>query len=242
MFEALFYLFTFMIMIRMLTGVFFMLSICVLNAQVFGDSTLQDTKYLEDQFYVGITYNVLLNMPDKISQRNLSYGIQAGFIRDIPLNENRTRALGIGLGYGVYSYYSNLLVTETTDDFVYSVLENDDDFIRNKIETHMIEMPLEFRWRNSNAVSYKFWRIYTGLKLGYVVGARSKFVSAEEKISFYNTDIRQFQYGLTFNFGYNTFNLHAYYALNNLFNDGVSLNGSDINMKPLRIGLIFYIL
>jgi len=228
-------------MIRTLTGVFFILSIWV-NAQVYRDSTLQDTKYLEDQFYIGVTYNFLLNMPDEISPRNLSYGMQAGFIRDIPINENRTIAFGIGLGYGVYSYYSNLLVTETMDGFVYSVLENDNNFKRNKIETHMIEVPLEFRLRNSNASSYKFWRIYSGFKLGYVLGGRSKFVSDEKKISFYNSDIRKFQYGLTFNFGYNSFNLHAYYALNNLFNDGVTLNGSDINMKPLRVGLIFYIL
>lgn len=241
MFEAFFYLFTFIAMIRTLTGVFFLLSIWV-NAQVYGDSILEGTKYLEDQFYIGVNYNFLLNMPDETSQRNLSYGLQAGFIRDIPINENRTIAFGIGLGYGVYSYYSNLLVTETIDGFEYSVLDDDNDFKRNKLETHMIEMPLELRFRNSNALSYKFWRIYTGFKLGYVVGARSKFVSNQEKISFYNTDVRQLQYGLTFNFGFNTFNLHAYYALNNLFNKGVSLNGSDINMKPLRIGLIFYIL
>lgn len=241
MFEAFFYLFTFIAMIRTLAGVFFMLSMWV-NAQVYGDSILQDSRYLEDQFYIGVNYNFLLSMPDETSQRNLSYGLQAGFIRDIPINENRTMAFGIGLGYGVYSYYSNLLVTETVDGFEYSVLEDDNDFKRNKIETHMIEMPLELRFRNSNALSYKFWRIYTGVKLGYVLGARSKFVSNEEKISFYNTDVRQFQYGLTFNFGFNTFNLHAYYALNNLFNKGVYLNGNDINMKPLRIGLIFYIL
>ena len=40
----------------------------------------------------------------------------------------------------------------------------------------MIEMPIEFRWRNSTASSYKFWRIYAGAKLGYVAGARSKAV------------------------------------------------------------------
>ena len=242
MFEAFFYLFTFMVMIRALTGGFFMLSIWVLNAQVYQDSTMQDTKYLEDQFYIGFTYNFLLNNPDGISQRNLSYGLQTGFIKDIPLNKGRTTALGIGLGYGVYSYYSNLQATETGTSFEYAELEDENAFKRNKIETHMVELPLEFRWRSSNALSYKFWRVYTGLKLGYVIGGRSKYVSDEEKISFYNTDIRQFQYGLTFSFGYNTFNLHAYYALNSLFNDGVVFEGTDIAMKPLRIGLIFYIL
>jgi len=216
----------------------------MLNAQVYQDSTLQDTKYLEDQFYIGITYNFLLNKPDEVNQRSFSYGLQTGFIKDITLNERRTTAFGIGLGYGVYSYYSNLRAIEKNGDFDYEVVTDINDLKRNKVETHMIEMPLEFRWRNSNALSYKFWRVYTGVKLSYLIGGRSKYVAdiEQQSNSFYNIDIRKFQYGLTFNFGYNTFNLHAYYALNNLFNDGVVTDGINITMKPLRIGLIFYIL
>ena len=201
-----------------------------------------DKKYLEDQFYVGVTYNFLLNMPHDITQRNLSYGLQTGFIRDIPLNQDRTIALGIGLGYAVNSYYSNLLATEAINGVDYSVLVSDTIYKRNKVETHMLEMPFEFRWRNSTASEYKFWRIYTGFKLGYVVGGRSKYVANNGKQSFYNKDIRKFHYGLTFNFGYNTFNIHAYYSLNSLFNDDVLIDGEPIAMKPLRIGLIFYIL
>ncbi len=106
----------------------------------------------------------------------------------------------------------------------------------------MLEIPFEFRWRNSNAVEYKFWRIYTGIKLGYVIGGRSKYVSQNSKESFYNTDIRKFQYGVSFNFGYNTFNVHVYYALNNLFDDKATVEDTAIGIKPLRIGLIFYIL
>lgn len=206
------------------------------------DSSSLDKKYLEDQFYVGITYNFLLNKPDNVTQRNLSYGLQMGLIKDIALNRDRTIALGFGLGYAVNSYYSNLVASETGNAINYSVMPSNDDFKRNKLETHMIEVPFEFRWRNSTASDYKFWRIYAGLKLGYVVGGRSKFVSLEDKQSFYNTDIQKFHYGLTFNFGYNTFNIHVYYSLNNLFNDSVVVNTEDITMKPLRIGLIFYIL
>lgn len=212
------------------------------TAQVYPDSVLRDTKYLEDQFYIGLTYNFLVEKPDNVNQRNLSYGLQAGIIKDIPISKNRTAALGIGLGYGVYSYYSTLRAEETTAGFEYSIITDIENLKRNKVETHMLEMPLEVRWRNSNAVDYKFWRVYAGAKLGYVIGGRSKFVTEDVKDSFYNTDIRRFQYGLTFNFGYNTFNVHAYYALNNLFNDGTTIEGADISMKPLRIGLIFYIL
>jgi len=215
------------------------------SAQIQPDSILQDSRYLEDQFYIGLTYNILLDKPENVSQRNLSYGLQGGFIKDIPLNGSRTTAIGVGVGYGVYSYYTNLRALETLDDLEYNVITEIDSLKRNKVETHMFEVPLEIRWRNSTASEYKFWRIYAGVKLGYVLGARSKYISDKangERASFYNTDVRRFQYGLTFNFGYNTFNLHAYYALNGLFNDGVEVDGTTLSMKPLRIGLIFYIL
>ncbi len=223
------------------------------SAQSTSDSIPMDNRYLEDQFYIGITYNFLLDQPDNVSQRNLSYGLQAGFVKDIPLNEGRTRALGIGVGYGIYSYYSNLFAQESSDAINYSIVESG-EFKRNKLENHMIELPIEFRWRNSTATEYKFWRVYGGIKLSYLLGARSKFLSDAEidsdglvttvarRITFSNTNVSKFQYGLTINLGYNTFNVHAYYALNNLFDDGVQVNGQDITMTPLRLGFIFYIL
>lgn len=212
------------------------------NSQTENDSLPPDTKYLEDQFYLGITYNFILNKPTDVSQRNLSYGLQAGLIKDIPLNQNRTVALGIGLGYGVYSYYTNLKAEEEADGFSYRIPIEDENLKRNKIETHLIEVPFEFRWRNSTATSYKFWRVYAGAKLGYVVGARSKAVFEDYSDSFYNRDVTDFQYGLTLNLGYNTFNMHVYYALNGLF-DGAKTNaGENIDFTALRIGLIFYIL
>ncbi|WP_072994594.1 porin family protein [Pseudozobellia thermophila] len=212
-------------------------------AQTNGDTVALDTRYLEDQFYIGLTYNFLLEKPDVVNQSNLSYGLQMGFIKDMPINAGRTVALGLGLGYGLYSYYSNLQAVELEEDFGYLIIDDEADFKRNKIESHMIEVPFEFRWRSSNEVSYKFWRVYTGFKVGYALGSRSKLVPTEgAKTSFYNTDIRKFQYGLTFNFGYNTFNLHAYYSLSNLFDDNVYLDGDPIDIKPLRLGIVFYIL
>ncbi|NNF19840.1 MAG: PorT family protein [Flavobacteriaceae bacterium] len=207
------------------------------------DSLLPDPNYLEDQFYVGLTYNILLNKPEGVKQRNLSYGLQGGFIKDIPLNLKRNVAIGIGLGYAVNSYYSNLRATENGEDFNYEVISDNFSYKRNKIETHLIEVPIELRLRNSDPVDYKFWRFYAGVKLGYVVGSRSKIVTKDFKDSFYNTDTDNFRYGLMVNLGYNTFNIHAYYALNTLFEPGkANVNGEEIGMTPLRIGLIFYIL
>ncbi len=228
---------------RLTLLLFFGLLCGPLLSQQGNDSVPVDTRYLEDQFYVGLTYNFLLNKPEGVTQRSLSYGLMGGFIKDIPLNARRNIALGIGLGYGVNSYYSNLRASETSDGFEYQILEDDFDYKRNKIETHLIEMPIEFRWRNSTARDYKFWRIYTGLKLAYVLGSRSKLVTDTYTDSFFNTETGNFRYGLMLNLGYNTFNIHAYYALSPLFDKGaLTADGQEVGFVPLRIGLIFYIL
>lgn len=227
---------------RIALSIFFTLTFFLGFSQIEHDSLSPDNRYLEDQFYIGITYNFILDKPEEVSQRNLSYGLQVGFIKDIPLNQDRTVAFGIGLGYGVHSYYSNLKAEEVANGFTYRIPVEEENLKRNKVETHLIEMPIEIRWRNSSATSYKFWRIYAGARLGYVVGARSKAIFEDYGDSFYNRDVSDFQYGLTFNFGFNTFNLHVYYALNNLFEGAQTDAGEDINFKPLRVGLIFYIL
>ena len=221
---------------------FFILGFTInLCAQV--NTEVEDLKYLEDQFYLGITYNFILNKPDGVNQSNFSYGLKGGFIKDIPLNSRRNFGIGIGLGYAYNTYYTNLFVNETESGLEYIVLDSDVSYKRNKLDTHVIEMPIEFRWRTSTPSDYKFWRIYGGMKLGYVVGSRSKFVSNSAKISFSNSDVRNFRYGVMLNFGYSTVNVHAYYALSNLFNDGVTtIEGDSIEFRPLRIGIIFYIL
>ena len=218
-------------------------SIGLLYSQDSINRFVPDEKYLEDQFYLGVTYNILLNRPPGVSQRSLSYGLFGGFIKDLPLNAERNFGLGIGIGYGLNSYYTNLRATETAGGIEYDIIGPQTTFKRSKIETHSLEFPIEIRWRTSDAVSHKFWRIYTGVKLAYVFSARSKFVSDIETTSFTNNDIRDFQYGLILSFGYNTFNFHAYYSLQDLFNDGVStVDGDRLGFVPLHIGISFYIL
>ncbi len=201
-----------------------------------------DSKYLEDQFYIGLGYNLLLDRPEQLGQRNLSYGLQLGFIKDLPLNQKRNFGLGLGLGYAVNSYYSNMIALEGAEAVGYQIREMD-GFKRSKFELHGIEFPLELRWRTSTAEEYKFWRIYAGAKLGYVFSARSQLVLDQGREGFSNADIERFQYGLILSFGYNTWNLHFHYGLNPLLEDGKRLDtGEALELRVLRIGLIFYIL
>ena len=72
-----------------------------------------DSLYREDQFYVSVTYNSLINMPINVSQNSFSPGLHLGFVRDFPLNKRRNIALALGLGYSYNSYNQNIRISES---------------------------------------------------------------------------------------------------------------------------------
>ena len=200
-----------------------------------------DSLYLEDQYYIGISYNIMQNRPVDVSQRNLSYGLRLGFIRDLPINKRRNKAIGIGLGYGANTYYDNLRAVKQNDgSIIYEVIT--EGFTKNKLSTHLIEMPIQYRWRTSTPTSYKFWRIYTGIKIGYSFSNTYVFVDDDESIKFTNTNLDNLQYGLSLSIGYNTSNFYVYYGLNDMYKNAFTSTGEGVKTKELKIGLIFYVL
>ncbi|WP_034042822.1 porin family protein [Wocania ichthyoenteri] len=203
-----------------------------------------DSLYKEDQFYVGITYNLLGNIPSNLSQSGFSTGFHLGFIKDIPINKRRNLAIGIGVGYSANSFNQNLLVNKDSfGNFEYSILSDSDTYSKNKFSMHLVELPIEFRWRTSTATDYAFWRIYTGFKLGYVFTNTTKHVGDLGALKYNNVnEFNNFQYGLTLSVGYNTWNLHLYYALSSIFSNDAKLNGDKIEMNVIKVGLMFYIL
>ncbi len=204
-----------------------------------------DEKYREDQFYFSLTYNLLAQTPSGLSQQGFSAGFHLGFIRDFPINERRNWAVGVGLGVSSNSYNQNMLIeAQPNGEFKYSIINEDSiSFSKNKFTTYLVELPLELRWRTSTAKEYKFWRIYTGVKVGYVFYNSSKFEGSIGNFTNSNIeDINGFRYGLTLSAGYSTWNAHIYYGLNSLFDKAANIDGRVINMNSIKIGLMFYIL
>ena len=200
-----------------------------------------DSLYREDQFYVSVTYNTLINLPRNVSQNSFSPGLHLGFVRDFPLNKRRNIAIALGLGYSFNSYNHNIRISESNPS-IYTIINNS-NFVKNNFSLHLLEVPFEFRCRTSNVESYKFWRIYTGFKLGYIVGSKSVYNDGLESIKMKNlTDLNKLQYGITMSVGYNTWNGFIYYGLNPVFNEVSTADLQSIDMSTLKIGLIFYIL
>lgn len=228
------------VMIKKLLSITLICTCCLYsNAQV--DTTFVDSKSLDDQFYIGFNYNVLLEQPELFEQSGLSGGIEIGYIRDIPINKKRNIGFGIGIGYAYNSYIQNLKISETGDVILFEIVESK-NYIKNRFTTHLIELPIEFRWRTSTPTKYSFWRIYGGFKFGYVFYNSSIYEDAIETIKLKNINpIDKLQYGLTLSAGYSSLNLHLYYSLKGLFKDA-NVNNEPIDLKQLSIGLIFYML
>jgi hypothetical protein len=203
-----------------------------------------DSLYKEDQFYIGITYDLLGNKTNGFSQNGFSTGFHFGFINDIPLNEKRNVAIGVGLGVSINSFNQNLLIDKNSaGSFKYSLLDGSSTYSKNRFYRNLIELPIEFRWRTSTPSEYKFWRIYTGFKLGYIITSGTKFKGEPESIKHNNiSDFNKFQYGVTLSAGYNTWNLYLYYGLNPIFTKDAVLNGNSIDLNAIKVGLMFYVL
>lgn len=201
-----------------------------------------DSLYREDQFYFSVTYNLLVQNPESLKQDRFSAGISFGFLRDMPVNKDRTIAIASGIGLSYKNYYQNLTIKDQPDGTrSYSVMSYN-AFESNKYRQYLVDVPLEFRWRNSTYESYKFWRIYGGIKFSYVLGDKSVLKDDDgTHIIKNNPEANKFQYGLYLSTGYNTWNVYAYYGLKPLFNSKTT-EGESIDMRAMNIGLIFYIL
>jgi hypothetical protein len=206
--------------------------------------TVIDSLYREDQIYIGLTFHLLSDLPESVSQSGFSGGLHLGFIRDFPLNKRRNIALGAGLGWSVNSYGQELFIGEdANNNTIFRNLNSEGiEYDSNRFTTQLIEAPIEFRWRTSTPDSYKFWRVYTGLRLGYIYQFQSAFKQGDNQVT--QTDVPEldrFRIGTTFTFGYSTFNFHVYYSLNPFFRDA-KLGDTDIGISTFKVGLMFYIL
>jgi len=200
-----------------------------------------DSLYREDQFYIGITYNNLITAPKGYSKDKISIGFTGGVLRDMPINKNRTYAIAIGLGATYNNYNNNFGVSGTNQQPNYAIL-GDGTYSTNRFTTLTADLPIELRWRASTFESTKFWRIYAGFKLSYLVYNRNVYEAILANVTIKNnTDLNKLGYGVYLASGYNTFNVYVHYGVNSLFKSG-QVGTEKVQLRSLNLGLIFYIL
>ncbi|HEA28839.1 MAG TPA: PorT family protein [Leeuwenhoekiella sp.] len=224
--------------------VFFLTSYTQVQSQNKTEDSITDPYYREDQFYLAITFNLLVNKPEGISQNGFSGGLHLGFIRDMPFNERRNWSIGLGAGLSMNTYNENLFIGERENEAtIFEVIPPNSNYNKNWLTTYQIEVPLQLRWRTSTASTFNFWRIYTGLQLGYVYAYKANFEQPGNQVV--QTDIpelERYKLGANFSFGYGSFNFYFYYSLTPFFKDAITETDRSIELNTFKLGLIFYIL
>ena len=208
------------------------------------DDTTSSNKgyYLEDQLYIGASYNLLRNKPNDVSLRGVSNSFFTGYIRDIPLNEQRSFGLGIGLGYARDRYFHNMKISVQNNQVVAEDFQDLEEYNSNELLFHKLELPFQIRWRKSTIDKYKFFRIYTGVKFSYVLYSKSQFnLNGFQKYRYLDA-VNKFQYGLSLSIGQGTWNAFVYYGLNSIFKEVKYNNADPLNLKSIKLGVIFYIM
>lgn len=238
-----------MIMMQKILKITITLSLAFVSYSTIAQDTLAhatvDSLYREDQFYIGVTYNLIANVPTGVKSRGLSGGLQIGFMRDMPINKRRNIAFAIGAGLAYDQFGQNLFIGETTDNkTLFQVLDQKEvDFIRNRFSMALVEAPIEFRWRSSTPSTYRFWRAYAGFRVGYAYYYKATFKQADKKVN--QKKIPEFdplRLSATLSFGYNSFNFFAAYSINPFFKDAKTVDGEKVDFRTVKIGLMFYIL
>ena len=203
------------------------------------DSLQLGDRYAEDQLYMIVSYNQLFNQPAMVKGSGFSYGLSTGFMKDLILNKQGSISMALGVGYNFDLLNHGLTISEENNDITFQV---DNLGATNKLLLHNLEFPFELRWRGSDAQTYKFWRVYMGVKASYNLSNNFKFTNETDSFSYRNvSSYNTWQYGLTLSVGYDVFAAHVYYGLNPILKD-TSLGTADISSKIMRIGLIFYLL
>ena len=159
-----------------------------------------------------------------------------GFVRDMPVNRSRNLSFGLGLGLNYNVVFTNLQFTDHME--AYTFVSSD---VTNQWNSVDVEIPLEFRWRNSTAMNYQFWRVYAGVVGYYSLSAKQRTTTAlTESIS--SLSVQNFRLALRLNIGNNTWNLTYTHPIDSFFDYNKSPHNKSISqLKTAKLGLIFYI-
>ena len=138
------------------------------------------------------------------------------------------------------SYNTNL---NRTEDFnkkgIYSLV-NDTNVSPLFFSIQSLELPISLRWRTSTPSNYAFWRIYGGISFQW----NYRLIANQDNFSLVVDDeLNNFGATTHLSFGYNTWNFYIAYRISPFFNiNSLSSQTLSIELTPIKVGLIFYLL
>ena len=200
---------------------------------------------LEDRLFVSATYNQLYELPEGIKQNSFSGSFSIGYIWDVVLAHSMSYSFGWGTGivYSANAYYHNFEIAMNEKEVTTFRKLESGDYSTNKFSTQYLEILFEFRYRKYTSDRDDFFRLYTGGKLGFLLGNESYVNKGKISRVYENHNVfNNIRLGPTLAVGYGNFTLSFYWGMSNLLNTEKKFNNIDIVIKELDVGITFYIL
>lgn len=196
-----------------------------------------------DRFMLTLFTDIWQDEPQGMELKSIQRGVSIRAMQDMPLGRSSFSA-AVGLGFTSNNLYSDHRYSfdPALDGFDFFPITEDYD--KNKLSLNYLDLPVELRFRSRDP--NRRFRLYTGLKLGYLVNAHTKYEGKvthpwgerSTRIKEHKLDnISSYRIGLTTMVGYRSVNLHLHYPLTSLFEDN---SARDMSAISLGLTLILF--
>jgi hypothetical protein len=155
------------------------------------------------------------------------------YLYDIQLGNSKFFILpGFGLGLDKYKFDENVMPEVPLDNPDTTVLTDLSTMFgsnaginKSKLATNYVDIPIEFRFYSDPDNQSRSFKAGIGGKVGILYSAHTKvnyeLNDHENKLKHkQDLNLSRIRYGLSARLGFSSFNLYAYYGLNELFEDG----------------------
>lgn len=176
-----------------------------------------------------------MNWPKGMDVRAINQGGGGFIMYNVPFGSSPI-SFSIGAGLGFHNLYSDCTIENIKADTIKFIRINDTiDYNRSKLGLTYLDFPLELR-----LVTKDKFRVSVGVKLGYLLDAKTKYKGeniAGDRITIKTRqvdNVDKFRFGPTIRFGYDWFQIMGYFSVTQIFEKGYGPE-----LYPISVGITF---
>ncbi|HVS95760.1 MAG TPA: outer membrane beta-barrel protein [Puia sp.] len=160
------------------------------------------SKRAADHFMLELGYDNWINTPDSVNIRGFNHSVNFYFLYDFPFKSDARFSVGAGLGIGSSNIYFDQTYPQVAayqnQTLAFTPAGGGDHFKRFKLTTVYLEVPVELRFALDPEHMDKSWKFAVGTKIGLMVNAYTKGVTAVNSVGQTLGNITIKQYGKQF--------------------------------------------
>lgn len=206
------------------------LSIAQEKSKILGEKTIRRVSVGAE-----IYQDFWMNWPKGMDVRAINQGGGGFVMYNVPFGSSPI-SFSIGAGLGFHNLYSDCTIENIKADTIKFIRINDTiDYNRSKLGLTYLDFPLELR-----LVTKDKFRVSVGVKLGYLLDAKTKYKGeniAGDRITVKTRqvdNVDKFRFGPTIRFGYDWFQVMGYFSVTQIFEKGYGPE-----LYPISVGITF---